>query len=45
MIDSVEDALAHMLAQRGRALSHPNEVINENIDVGHWAGVEEAQRS
>ena len=41
MIDSMEDAAVHMLAQRGRALSHPNKVINEHIDVGDWAGVEE----
>ena len=37
----MEDAAAHMLTQRGRALSHPNEVINEDINVGNWTGVEE----
>ena len=41
MINSMEDAVVYMLAQRGRALSHPNKVINEHINMGHQARVEE----
>ena len=40
-IDSMENALADMLAQRGAALSKTNEGIDEHISMGDWARVEE----
>ena len=45
MIDSVENAVADMLAERGGTLSKTNEVIYERIKISDRAGVEEEWRS
>ena len=43
MINRMEDTAVDMLAESRRALHDPNEVINEHINMGNWARVEEEQ--
>ena len=43
-VNSVENAVAYMLAERGGALSKTNEVVHKHIDMGNRAGVKEEWR-
>ena len=45
MVNSMENAVGDMLAERWGTLSKTNEVIDEHIDMGNWAGVEKEWRS